>query len=357
MRRKSARARVRPVVTAAGCARRGARLATRSLAVLVAGMGLLAAGFAPVTTEPAVAVERAAPPVRTGATAAETAPPSTPRVVLTTVDPSGRPVVQTVETPSASDATRVADAFSAAGVPATVDRPVHVTALDPYRALQWPLNNVPYEQAWNVRDARGQVVAVIDTGVDATHEDLRGQVLSGTDIVAGHGDGRVDPNGHGTAVSGVIAATVGNGIGVSGAARGARILPVRVMDASGRGLLGDVAAGLVWATDHGATVANMSLAAQGIDTFEPLDDAIAYARSRGVVVVAAAGNDGPSSPLEYPADAAGVIAAGATDSANHVASFSSQGSWVAIAAPGVAVTTTAPGNSYVDESGTSFASP
>jgi subtilisin family serine protease len=359
MRRKSARGRVRPVAPAAGCARRGARLATRSIAVVIAALGLLAAGFAPVTAEPAVAVERAQPSVATGvpAPAAEPATPTVPRVVVTTTDPSGRPVIHAVEVSSAAEAVQAAHALSAAGVAATVDRPVHVTGFDPYRVYQWPLNRVPYEQAWGVHDAHGQVVAVIDTGVDGNQQDLSGDVLPGIDIVAGQGDGRVDPNGHGTAVSGVIAATVGNGIGVSGAARGARILPVRVLNASGSGSLADVAEGLVWATDHGATVANMSLAATGLDAYGPLDDAITYARSHGVVVVAAAGNDGPSSPLEYPADAPGVIAAGATDSGNRVASFSSQGPWVAIAAPGESVFTTSTGNQYLEWSGTSFASP
>ncbi|HZR12813.1 MAG TPA: S8 family serine peptidase [Acidimicrobiia bacterium] len=309
----------------------------------------------PVAVRRSVAAAQTTVPTAPATRTAATTPP--PRIVVTTRDATGRPVFHTIPAATPGDATSVASALHAYGIPAVVDRPVHATG-DPIRWLQWPLNDVPYEQTWATRDASGQTVAVVDTGVDATHEDLRsGQVLPGTDLVAPGGNGRVDPNGHGTAVSGVIAATVGNGIGISGAARGARILPVRVLDASGTGYLSDVASGLVWATDHGATVVNMSLAATGLTTYPPVDLAIAYARAHGVVVVAAAGNDGPGSPPEYPADAAGVIAAGATDSSNTVASFSSQGSWVAIAAPGVSIATTWPGNAYVYENGTSFASP
>ena len=122
-------------------------------------------------------------------------------------------------------------------VAADVDHRIHTAGTpDPLEYAQWGLNTLQASTAWLAGDGTGQVIGVVDTGVDATHPDLAGVVLPGTDIIDPGGDGRVDPNGHGTHVAGVIGAISGNGIGGAGLAAGAHVLPVRVMAADGSGL-------------------------------------------------------------------------------------------------------------------------
>jgi subtilisin family serine protease len=149
---------------------------------------------------------------------------------------------------------------STAVVTTETDSVVHVLGSpDPLRSQQWALNQVPFEATWSFARGQGVIVAVVDTGVRADHQDLAGQVLPGTDFVNPGGDGRTDPNGHGTHVAGIIAAAVANGVGIEGGAPGVKILPVRVLDANGQGYSSDVARGIVWAADHGARVINLSL--------------------------------------------------------------------------------------------------
>jgi subtilisin family serine protease len=163
---------------------------------------------------------------------------------------------------------------------------------DPLRSQQWGLDLVNADAAHAVSEGAGITVAVVDTGVKADHEDLNGQVVAGHDYVDGDNTPQ-DGNGHGTHVAGIVAAIEGNGKGVEGVAPKAKILAVRVLDDSGSGTDSDVAAGIRYAADHGAKVINLSL---GSDL--PLDvllgsstgDAMDYAISKGVVVVAAAGN-------------------------------------------------------------------
>jgi subtilisin family serine protease len=283
------------------------------------------------------------------------------RVVSTTIDRSGRPVVKVRTATSTKAATALVKeaqrAEDAVGV--EVDAPVKALAADPYASQQWDLAkmNVPAANAKST--GSGVTVAVIDTGVDASHPDLAGQVLPGIDIVGGSKTGvSTDPNGHGTHVAGTIAALTGNGVGVASVAPGVKILPVRVLGADGSGYMSDAATGIVWAADHGANVINMSLGSSAQVT--AVTNAISYARSKGVTVVAAAGNARTSgSPTSWPAADAGVIAVAATDSSDKVASYSNQGSYVDVAAPGSSIISTYPvaKGSYVGMSGTSMASP
>jgi type VII secretion-associated serine protease mycosin len=228
---------------------------------------------------------------------------------------------------------------------------------DTYRGQQWALDTLQAETAWSLHRATGQVVAVLDTGVDATHPDLAGRVLPGNDFVAAGGDGRTDPQGHGTHVAGIIAAVAGDHRGIAGLADGADILPVRVLDATGSGWASDAANGIVWAVDHGAGVLNLSLTGADDAT---LAAAVSYAQSRNVVVVAAAGNDRNSGdPAEYPAAYPGVAAVAATDATMASAGFSETGADVKLAAPGVAILSTYPValGSFASMSGTSMAAP
>ena len=240
-------------------------------------------------------------------------------------------------------------------VAASVDRRVHVTGTpDPYQGQQWGLSALSAETVWAHGDASGQVVAVIDTGVSAAHPDLAGVVRVGKDYV-GTGDGRTDPNGHGTHVAGIIGAVGGNGIGIAGLAQGAEILPVRVMDADGSGYDGDAARGIVWAADHGATVANLSFG--GPDRSSVMDSALSYALGKGVTIVAASGNEGGNGdPVLWPAADPGVIAVGAVDVFGNRPGWSSSGAHLAVAAPGVSILSTVPGG-YSSWSGTSMAAP
>jgi serine protease len=283
------------------------------------------------------------------------------RVVSTSIS-KGKPVVKVT---TATDRTTAAQLVKAAqktkgaigveldSVVTALDVP---TGTDPYRGQQWDLSKIREADAWQRSTGAGATVAVIDTGVDATHPDLAGQVLPGTDLINGTSGVSSDPNGHGTHVAGTIAALTGNGVGVSGFAPNAKILPIRVLDANGSGYTSTIATGIIYAADHGANVINMSLGGPGPTA--AMTNAIAYARTKGVTVVAAAGNERTSgSPISYPAADPGVIAVAATDSADRVASYSNQGSYVDVAAPGSSILSTLPGDKYAFYNGTSMASP
>jgi type VII secretion-associated serine protease mycosin len=227
---------------------------------------------------------------------------------------------------------------------------------DPLRPQQWALDRTTFEAAWGATRGGGVKVAVIDSGVRGDHEDLAGVVLPGIDYVNG-GDGRIDPAGHGTAVAGVIAAQINNGRGIAGAAPDVRILPIRVLDANGSGSASNVAAGVIWAVQHGARVINISL---GGGPSPGIQSAMQYARSKNVVVVAAGGNNYESgnAPV-YPGAYPEAIAVAAVDSNLQRANFSNAGSYIDVAAPGKGVTVlwgTGP-TTYAGADGTSFAAP
>lgn len=211
---------------------------------------------------------------------------------------------------------------------------------DPKYGEQWHLTRVGAERAWNVSCGAGVTVAVIDTGV-ACYDDgpfTKGTDLAGTRCVGGYNyvdkNARAaDDHGHGTHVAGTIAQTTNNGLGVAGLAYCAKIMPVKVLSATGSGSTADVAEGIRFAADHGAQVINLSLG--GPIRSKILEDAVNHARAKGSLVVAAAGNSGRS--VGYPAAYPGVLAVSATDKNDNIAWFSSRGSEVGIGAPGVAV--------------------
>jgi len=193
---------------------------------------------------------------------------------------------------------------------------------DPLFPHQWALDQMNTPEAW-ARGATGAntTIAVVDTGVDLQHPDLSSKIVAGHDFVASNGDcpaGPQDENGHGTHVAGIAAAVTDNGIGVAGVAPDAKIMPVRVLDADGSGASDDVAAGIVWAADHGAEVINLSLGELPIvGQLEPLnaeiEAAVTHAWDRGSLVVAAAGNE--TFPLcSYPSFADHAVCVGATES-------------------------------------------
>jgi len=244
-------------------------------------------------------------------------------------------------------------------------------------AGQWALRKMQVDRAWDVaRGAPQIVVAVVDTGVDPGHPDLAGVLLPGATFLSSVSPActpdDVDDNSHGTHIAGIIGAAPNPSAGSGGVAFGVRILPIKVLDCAGTGTTSDIAAGIVWATDHGARIVNVSLGTP-VES-EVLKEAVRYATARDVLVVAAAGNCGAgggrcgrvNSP-EYPAAFSGVLAVGATDADDAVTAFSTRGAQIAVVAPGVRITSTTPryptyqsarglGPSYAALSGTSQAS-
>jgi subtilisin family serine protease len=222
---------------------------------------------------------------------------------------------------------------------------------DPLLAQAWALHAIHAPAAWAQTTGTPEVVvALLDTGVDAAQPDLAGAVVGGVDLVSGDADPQ-DDHGHGTMVAGLVAARGGNGIGAAGVCRRCSIMPVKVIGADGRGDAATVAAGLRWATDHGARVINMSFVLDGSDA--AVADAIRYARERGVVVVAAAGNSAATTPV-FPAAEPGVVGVAAIDESNAPYAWTGRGGWVRVAAPGCGPTTTL-GGSFASLCGTSAA--
>jgi len=217
---------------------------------------------------------------------------------------------------------------------------------------EWDLRTIGASRAWSVTTGDPNViVAVLDTGVDATHKDLAGKVVGGVNL---SGSPAADVCGHGTGVAGVIAAATDNSYFMAGLGWQTRVMPVKVLDDSCSGDSATIAQGIRWAVDHGASIINMSMA--GSDVSLALTNAVAYATLHDVVVVAAAGNDGTLVPT-FPAAIPGVVSVAATDQSDNLASFSNRGPWVTMAAPGVSIVTTYPGDSYVVADGTSYSSP
>lgn len=225
---------------------------------------------------------------------------------------------------------------------------------DPAFLQQWGLRNIQAPEAWTITTGGPIIVAVLDSGVDAEHPDLAGKVLPGYNALNGSSNSR-DDNGHGTAVAGLIAANTNNGIGIAGLCWECRILPVKVVRANGVGDDASLAAGIHWAADNGARVINMSLG--GEEDSRVLREAIDYAAARGIVMVAASGNERQSgNPVTYPAAYPNVIAVGATGNTDVITGFSNTGDYLDLAAPGVGLWTTLPGGSYGPPNGTSFSS-
>src|SRR3954471_14685856 len=165
-------------------------------------------------------------------------------------------------------------------------------AADPLRPQQWGLDTIEADAAHARSTGSGAVVAVVDTGVLASHEDLAGRLVPGHDFVD-NDDTPQDENGHGTHVTGIVAANAGNGKGIEGVAPGAKVMPIRVLDENGEGTGEGVAKGIDFAVAHNADVINLSLGGDAIGTIlggdEAFTNAVQRALDKGIVVIAAAG--------------------------------------------------------------------
>jgi subtilisin family serine protease len=203
------------------------------------------------------------------------------------------------------------------------------TPNDPWWPNESSAAHVRMPQAWDDSTGSAQVtIAILDTGVDSATPDLQGAFVPGYDFVNNDTDPS-DDHGHGTMAAGVAAARGNNAIGIAGYCWSCSIMPVKVMGADGSGLQSTVASGIVWATDHGARVISMSLYGGAYST---LASAVQYAHSKGVVLVAAAGNNG-SSGQTYPAAYPEVLGAAGTNPDDTLNTSSNYGSWVKLAAP------------------------
>lgn len=222
---------------------------------------------------------------------------------------------------------------------------------------QWALNAIDAFDAWTLSRGTGQVIAVLDTGVALTHSDLNDHLLAGYDFVGDDTVPAPDPAAsnaaHGTHVHGIANAETDNARGIAGVAWDARSLHLRIIGPLGA-TASDIAAGIVYATDHGADVINLSLAGPGWVRLER--DAVNYAAARGVILVAAAGNENTTAPY-YPASYDHVLSVAATGMANGRASFSNRGFFIDLAAPGSAILSTIYPSGYDTKSGTSMAAP
>lgn len=225
---------------------------------------------------------------------------------------------------------------------------------DPLYPQQWALPVMNVSNGWDVlpADAPAVIVAVIDSGICTDHADLKGRILPGYDFVENDAQPQ-DEMGHGCAVAGIIAANTNDGIGIAGVAPNTKIMPLRVLNAQGVGTYSNVAAAITFAADNGAKIVNLSLGGANPSTL--LQDAIDYAISKGVMVIAASGNTGGS--VLYPAAYGPVIAVGSVDPNLQRSSFSSHGPEIDALAPGRDILTLKRDGTYTTMSGTSFAAP
>ncbi|MDN4595292.1 S8 family peptidase [Polycladomyces subterraneus] len=225
------------------------------------------------------------------------------------------------------------------------------------QVLPWNIQRV-----WNAKPVsnagKGVRVGVIDTGIDLTHPDLRGNIKGGVNLIKPSASPQ-DDNGHGTHVAGIIAA-INNRIGVVGVAPAAQLYAIKVLNSRGVGTLSTLIKGIEWAIDHGMHIVNISIGG-GTSVPGNLVAAINAAVNRGILVVAAAGNNGQANGkgnnVEVPAKIPGAVAVAALAKNNHRAPFSATGPEVDIAAPGVRILSTFKGGRYAVLSGTSQAAP
>ena len=206
---------------------------------------------------------------------------------------------------------------------------------DPLFDQQWALAKIEAKGAWKIAGANDITIAVIDSGTDLDHPEFDGRIVAGHDFV-NRDDEPDDDYGHGTQVAGVAAAAANNDLGIAGLAWNAKIMPVKVLDRRGRGMSSNLTCALYWVADKGAHVINISIISFGPSL--GMQSAINYAVEEGALIFAAAGNlfeDG--NPLTYPAAHEGVTAVAASDKDDGHAWFSSAGSFVDIAAPGVSI--------------------
>jgi thermitase len=269
----------------------------------------------------------------------------------------GRSRMTVLDVPPSAEAV-IQKSLAASGLFEYVERDAYARAgavpNDPSYVSQWHLPKVKAPEVWEwQKGSPALVIAVIDAGIDTTHPEFAGKLVSGWNFVSGSAT-IVDNTGHGTAVAGVIAAATDNALGIAGANWESKLMPLVVLDSNNYASYSNIAKAIYWAADRGVRIINISIG--GTSASSTLQNAVDYAWTKGAVVFAAAMNSANSTKY-YPAACNRVLAISATDQNDYKASFSSFGSWISLSAPGVSILTTARGGGYGYWSGTSFASP
>lgn len=237
---------------------------------------------------------------------------------------------------------------------------------DPLLPRQWVFTHLGFARAWKLETGATSpvLVGVVDSGVEATHPDLEGRLVEGRDFLA-QDDAPDDPHGHGTGVSGIVAANTDNREGIAGMSWGAKVMPLQACGETGACSMFAVVQAIAWAAAHDAHVVNLSLGGPMPSCSRALQTAAAFAEARGTLLVAASGNSaGQGNPRSYPAACEGFMAVGATDAVDGWAPFSQYGPHLSVAAPGAGIMTTWSSETspettrgYAVVNGTSFAAP
>lgn len=228
---------------------------------------------------------------------------------------------------------------------------------DPRYPEQWHLLKINAAEAWHGGSGEGQVIAILDTGVDTNHQEIIGRTLPGTNIVDGSSDVS-DVHGHGTAVAGTAAAITGNGLDIASIAWGAEILPVKITNQENGGAwTSDMAAAMVWAVDNGADIINLSY--NNVYRSVSTTSAAEYVKGRGGIVVVASGNDGSGDECGWPFDPSNpsMVIVGASTFEDTKAIWGTCGPQLDVSAPGQGILTLRSGGGVHRVSGTSFSSP
>lgn len=217
----------------------------------------------------------------------------------------------------------------------------------------WEITKFKIPEYWNQSRGEGVIVAVIDTGVDFNHEDIKNNIVSGKNFVESNSD-PMDVCGHGTHVSSTIAAE-DNGYGIVGVANKAKIMPIKALDDSGNGKMQNIVSAIKFAADSNVDFITMSLGSP--KPSKAIEDAINYAVSKKCIIFCAAGNSGPNHDIMYPAKYNGTISIGAIDKNLSRTNFTCSGDSLDFLAPGHDIIGCVPNNNYSLMSGTSMSNP
>jgi subtilisin family serine protease len=219
--------------------------------------------------------------------------------------------------------------------------------------IGWEIKKFNIENQWKHSTGKGVTVAVIDTGCDIDHPDIKNNIVQGKNFIEKDKD-PIDRNGHGTHVAGTIAAE-NNGIGMVGVAPDAKIMPVKALKDDGSGDIQTVVSAILWSVDNNADLITMSLGSP--NPHPDLESAINYAASKGVIIFCAAGNSGEQTDIMYPAKFNHTIAIGAIDKDLKRTEFTCSGETLDFLAPGHEILSCVPGGNYASMSGTSMSNP
>lgn len=235
-----------------------------------------------------------------------------------------------------------------------ISEPLYGLSPNDPQTMGWEILKFNIPTIWNNSQGENVTVAVLDTGCDLDHSDLRDNLLNGKNFIEKNSS-PLDRAGHGTHVSSTIAA-INNGYGMVGVAPKTKIVPVKVLNDNGNGSVGSIVDGIYWSSDHkDVNFLTMSLGSSG--SHPDIEKAINHANSKGKIVFCAAGNSGPNSDIMYPAKYKNTIAIGAIDENLKRTDFSCSGDSLDFLAPGHNIMGCIPKNKYAKMSGTSMSNP